>query len=285
MIKLFTDTSANLPLNLIHQYDISVVPFSYSINSIEADYSENTEFDGKAFYEAMRNGAVVNTSMVSPGTFIEFFSKALDAGNDVLYVGMSGGISGTAYSASIAVEELKDIYPGSKISAIDTLAASLGEGLLVLEAAELIAEGKSFEEIEERILRRRETMCQYFTVDDLEHLKRGGRISGTVALLGSLLNIKPMLMGDPDGKIVMCGKSRGRNRALDALAEKYATLALDKKADIAIAHADSESDTEYLIDKLREHGFEGNCLIEYYEPVTGAHVGPGTIALFFHGKE
>ncbi|MGI6039192.1 MAG: DegV family protein [Clostridiales bacterium] len=284
MIKLFTDTSANLPLNLIIENDITIVPFSYSIDGIEADYSEKSDFDGKAFYDAMREGAVVNTSMVNPGTFIEAFSKELEAGNDVLYVGMSGGISGTAHSAAVAVEKLRAVYSDAKIAAIDTLAASLGEGLLVLEAAARIAEGMSFEEVEDRILTLRDFMCQYFMVDDLEYLKRGGRISGTAAILGSILNIKPILTGNSAGKIVMDGKSRGRKRALATLADKYAELVLDKKADIGIAHADSESDVEYLIDLLREHGFEGKCLKVYYEPVTGSHVGPGTIALFFQGK-
>lgn len=284
MIKLYTDTSANLPLELILRHNITVVPFSYSIDGVEADYSAETEFDGKAFYNSMRNGAVVNTSMINIDTFIDLFSKELEAGNHVLYIGMSSGISGTAHSASVAIDELRKKYPDGKIAAIDTLAASLGEGLLVLDAAALIAEGKPFEEIVKHISNQRETMCQYFTVDNLEYLRRGGRISGPAALLGSILNIKPMLTGNADGQIVLCGKTRGRKRALDSLAEKYANLVIDKSADIAIAHADSEDDAKYLLKKLNGLGFKGNCLIACYEPVTGAHVEPGTIALFFPGK-
>lgn len=127
-------------------------------------------------------------------------------------------------------------------------------------------------------------MCQYFTVDNLEYLKRGGRISSAVALVGTILNIKPLLTGDENGKIIMCGKVRGRKQALNSLAEKYDQLVLDKKEDIAIAHADCESDADYLISRLREVGFQGECLSACYEPVTGSHVGPGAVALFFQGK-
>jgi DegV family protein with EDD domain len=284
MIKLYTDTSANLPLSLTLQHNITVVPFSYSVNSIEVTYSDKTDFDGKAFYDAMRNGAKVRTSMIGVGTFIDFFTESLELGHDVLYIGMSGGISGTANAASIAVKELREKYPNANISAIDTCAASLGEGLLVLEAAKLISQEKTFAEIEKRILQRKSTMCQYFTVDNLEYLKRGGRISSAVALVGTILNIKPLLTGDENGKIIMCGKVRGRKQALTSLAEKYDQLVLDKKEDIAIAHADCESDADYLISRLREVGFQGECLSACYEPVTGSHVGPGAVALFFQGK-
>ena len=138
MTKLYTDTSANLPLALLREYDIAVIPFSYTVNGVAEDYSEETDFDGKAFYDAMRRGAEVKTSMVNPATAAAFFERALAQGNDVLYVGMSGGISGTAHAAALAAEELREKYPHAKIMTIDTYAASLGEGLQVLEAAELL---------------------------------------------------------------------------------------------------------------------------------------------------
>ena len=177
MTKLYTDTSANLPLALLREYDIAVIPFSYTVNGVAEDYSEETDFDGKAFYDAMRRGAEVKTSMVNPATAAAFFERALAQGDDVLYVGMSGGISGTAHAAALAAEELREKYPHAKIMTIDTYAASLGEGLQVLEAAELLRAGRSFEEVGDRILARRPHMCQFFTVDDLNYLKRGGRIS------------------------------------------------------------------------------------------------------------
>ncbi|MBU5456591.1 DegV family protein [Oscillibacter sp. MSJ-31] len=285
MTKLYTDTSANLPLALLREYDIAVIPFSYTVNGVAEDYNEETDFDGKAFYDAMRRGAEVKTSMVNPATAAAFFERALAQGDDVLYVGMSGGISGTAHAAALAAEELREKYPHAKIMTIDTYAASLGEGLQVLEAAELLRAGRSFEEVGDRILVRRPHMCQFFTVDDLNYLKRGGRISGAAALVGSVLGIKPILRGDETGHIVSCGKVRGNKKAYAELADYFDKRALDKTVRIGIAHADNREGTDYLLGLLRERGFTGECLEVYYEPVTGAHVGPGTVALFFYGTE
>ena len=183
MLRLFTDTSANLPLALTKKHSITVVPFSYTVNGKEADYPDDTDFDGAAFYGAMRAGAVVKTSMVNPDLMAKYFESALSQGDDVLYVGMSGGISGTAQAAVIAAAELTEKYPERHIVTIDTYAASLGEGLQVLEAAGMIEQGKPLGEIKERLLARRPHMCQFFTVDDLAYLKRGGRISGAVSVL------------------------------------------------------------------------------------------------------
>ena len=285
MTKLYTDTSANLPLALLREYDIAVIPFSYTVNGVAEDYNEETDFDGKAFYDTMRRGAEVKTSMVNPATAAAFFERALAQGDDVLYVGMSGGISGTAHAAALAAEELREKYPHAKIMTIDTYAASLGEGLQVLEAAELLRAGRSFEEVGDRILARRPHMCQFFTVDDLNYLKRGGRISGAAALVGSVLGIKPILRGDETGHIVSCGKVRGNKKAYAELADYCDKRALDKTARIGIAHADNREGTDYLLGLLRERDFTGECLEVYYEPVTGAHVGPGTVALFFYGTE
>ena len=160
MTKLFTDTSANLPLRLLTAHHIEVLPFSYTVDGKPVPYSETTDFDGKAFYDAMRAGAVVKTSMINTETFREHFTRALEAGDDVLYVGMSGGISGTAGAAALTVRELKEAYPDRKIAAIDTFAASLGEGLQVLNAARMLEEGRTFEEVESYLLDSRHNMCQ-----------------------------------------------------------------------------------------------------------------------------
>ena len=285
MTKLYTDTSANLPLALLREYDIAVIPFSYTVNGVAEDYNEETDFDGKAFYDAMRRGAEVKTSMVNPATAAAFFERALAQGDDVLYVGMSGGISGTAQAAVIAAGELTGKYPARKIVTIDTYAASLGEGLQVLEAARMIEEGKSLDEIKAHLLSRRPHMCQFFTVDDLAYLKRGGRISSATALIGTVLSIKPILCGDETGHIVSCGKVRGMKRAYQELANYYDGRALDKSEMLGIAHADNEEGAQALIALLRDKGFTGECLNVVYEPVTGAHVGPGTVALFFYGTE
>lgn len=283
MTQLFTDTSANLPVEIIDEYGIEVVPFSYTIDGVE--YIPEREFDGKAFYAAMRAGSAVKTSMVNTGTFIERFKAALDAGKDVLYIGMSGGISGTANAALMAKRELDEEYPDRKIVVIDTLAASLGEGLFVIKAAEQLKDGVALDAIEETIRAQVPSMCQSFTVDDLKYLKNTGRVSGAAAIIGNVLSIHPILIGDYEGKIVVKAKVRGMKRTLDALAERYAELALSKTETIGIAHADNEEGKAYLVQRLRDKGLTGKCLSVCYEPVTGSHVGPGTVALFFFGTD
>ena len=283
MTQLFTDTSANLPAEIIDEYGIEVVPFSYTIDGVE--YIPEREFDGKAFYAAMRAGSAVKTSMVNAGTFIERFKTALDAGKDVLYIGMSGGISGTANAALMAKQELDEEYPDRKIIVIDTLAASLGEGLFVIKAAEQLKDGVALDAIEEAIRAQVPSMCQSFTVDDLKYLKNTGRVSGAAAIIGNVLSIHPILIGDYEGKIVVKAKVRGMKRTLDALAERYAELALSKTETIGIAHADNEEGKAYLVQRLRDKGLTGKCLSVCYEPVTGSHVGPGTVALFFFGTD
>lgn len=283
MTQLFTDTSANLPAEIIDEYGIEVVPFSYTIDGVE--YIPEREFDGKAFYAAMRAGSEVKTSMVNAGTFIERFKTALDAGKDVLYIGMSGGISGTANAALMAKQELDEEYPDRKIVVIDTLAASLGEGLFVIKAAEQLKDGVALDAIEEAIRAQVPSMCQSFTVDDLKYLKNTGRVSGAAAIIGNVLSIHPILIGDYEGKIVVKAKVRGMKRTLDALAERYAELALSKTETIGIAHADNEEGKAYLVQRLRDKGLTGKCLCVCYEPVTGSHVGPGTVALFFFGTD
>ena len=283
MTQLFTDTSANLPAEIIDEYGIEVVPFSYTIDGVE--YIPEREFDGKAFYAAMRAGSEVKTSMVNAGTFIERFKTALDAGKDVLYIGMSGGISGTANAALMAKQELDEEYPDRKIVVIDTLAASLGEGLFVIKAAEQLKDGVALDAIEEAIRAQVPSMCQSFTVDDLKYLKNTGRVSGAAAIIGNVLSIHPILIGDYEGKIVVKAKVRGMKRTLDALAERYAELALSKTETIGIVHADNEEGKAYLVQRLRDKGLTGKCLSVCYEPVTGSHVGPGTVALFFFGTD
>ena len=283
MIQIFTDTSANLPAAYIQKYSLRVIPLHYSINGVQAQQDPTVDFDGKAYYDAMRSGAPVSTAMINLAAFLEPLHEALADGNDVIYIGMSGGISGTAHAAAMAVEELQEEFPERKIAAIDTYVASLGEGLLVLEAARMLENGAPFSLIVEQISRRRHTMCQYFTVDDLAYLERGGRVSKAAAIVGTVLKIKPLLRGDDEGKIVQCGKTRGRKQSLTALADFYEKLVADKSEEIGIAHADDAAGAQFLLDALRQRGFTGERLTVCYEPVTGSHVGPGTVALFFQG--
>ena len=283
MIRLITDTSANLPLSLIDKHNITVLSFHLTMDGKTFPYHSRTDFDGKTFYDAMRGGAKMQTSMINQSDYEDAFLDAASSGDDVLYIGMSGGISGAARIASIAADEVRAQYPDRQIEVIDTYAASLGEGLQVLEAAEMLESGMSLSETAEKIRESRAHMCQYFTVDDLVYLQRGGRITGAAALVGTMLKIKPVLIGDETGHIIVTDKVRGRKQSLTYLADKYAELVLDKSAPLGIAHADSDDGAEFLMTKLRERGFTGEPMIVMYEPVTGSHVGPGTIALFFRG--
>ena len=174
MIRIFTDTAANLPSGILQSYGIEFVPLSYSVNGESAVQTAMKDFDGKTFYGAMRNGAEVQTSMANMNIFLDPFRRALERGEDVLYIGISGGISGTSHAAYLAAEELKKQYPDRKIVTINSLAASLGEGLQVIEAAEQAEKGASIEEIAEDLTARLQQMCQFFTVDDLKYLRKGG---------------------------------------------------------------------------------------------------------------
>ncbi len=285
MIQIITDTSSNLPDEMLREFNIEVVPFHYIIDGIEypSAQSNNELLSGAAFYDALRKGAVAHTSMVNVHAFSEAFEKILLAGNDIIYVGMSSGISGAYQSSVVAAEEMRKSFPQRKIAVIDTRAASLGEGLPLLHAARMNRDGIDFDEIVASTKENSAFICQYFTVEDLVYLKRGGRISGAAAFVGNVLQIKPILMGDNDGKIVVHHNERGRRKALAALVQRYEELVSDKSAPVGIAHADSEEDARLVAQKIRESGHSGEMIITCYEPVTGAHVGPGTIAIFFYG--
>lgn len=283
MTQLFTDTSANLPIGLALQHKIKILPFSYTVNGVEQPYDPTVEFNGPAYYNAIAAGAEVKTSMINITAFYNAFRPVLAAGHNVLYLGMSGGISGTAGAAAAAAAELQAEFPNQKIKVVDTLAASLGEGLLVLRAARLLEKGKPFEAVLADALMQRKTLCQYFVVDSLDHLHRGGRVSKAAAVFGSVLHIKPLLTGDAQGKIVLNAKVRGRRQALAELANRYGELTANPAATVGIAHANNPEGAAALEKLLREKGFAGQCLTVCYEPVTGAHVGPGTVALFFAG--
>ena len=284
MIKLFADTASNLTVALNKKYNVNIIPLSYTMDGKDVPYDLEKDFDGKAFYDAMRNGAEMKTSMANSSAFYEAFEETVKNGDDIIYIGLSGGVSGTVRAAEIAAEELCEAYPGAKIAVINSLGAGLGIGMQVVEIAKLIESGMGFEEIVRITEERKNHMCQFFTVDDLTYLKKGGRISGATAAIGTLLNIKPLLRGDEEGHIVSWGKCRGINKCILEIVKKYDELVLDKSADVMMIHGDNEAAIDFLTEKLREHGFTGNTTVNYFEPVCGCHVGPGSVALFFWGK-
>ena len=280
---IMTDTSANLPEEYLRRHEIRTIPYTFLIDGREL--GEDFVFEGGRFYGDMRRGQIVTTSQIPHARYAAFFRDELARGRDVLFVSMSSGISGSYHSACLAAEELRAEFPERRLRLVDALGASLGEGLLVVWAVRYRKSGLSVDEAAERLLERRFGMCQVFTVDDLRYLKRGGRLSNLAAAVGTVLQIKPLLKGDNDGKIVCFDKLRGRRRAIEAMAEKFAECALSLPGQtIGIAHADCEKDMEYLISLLRKLRDGLDIMTVCYEPVTGSHVGPGTLALFFEGS-
>ena len=282
MYRIFTDNAANLPPELIERYDLAVVNIGCYVDGRELDFSGG--FDGHQYYDDMRAGMRVSTAMPSMGAFMDAFIPVLDAGEDVLYIGLSGGISGTAALAESVARELSETYPERRIAAINTRGASLGEGLPVLYAASLREQGAEFDEAVRLTVRSCDNMWQVFTVDDLSYLRKTGRLFSAAVKVTNTLNVKPVLMGDDEGHIVLRRVTMGRRRSLDALASRYADKCADKAAPVGLAHADAPEDAQYVVDKLRSAGCTGEITVVMYDPVTGSHVGPGTVALFFYGN-
>ncbi|MBQ6476650.1 MAG: DegV family protein [Clostridia bacterium] len=284
--RIATDTSANLPTPWLTEHDITVIPFIYIVEGKELTCLDTEAFDGHAYYESMREGAHPTTSQITPDKYEEIFRPILEREEDILFIGMSSGISSSFSSAQVAAEELKEAYPHRRILLIDTLGASLGEGIPVMKAAERKEQGADLDTVYGEITAMCRRMCQVFMVDDLMHLRRTGRLSNAAAVIGTVLRIKPLLKGNEQGKIVSTDKIRTRKKAIAALAEKYRSWVVNAKDQIVgIAHADCAQEAEELAGMLREAAEPREILTVCYEPVTGAHVGPGTIALFFESDE
>lgn len=284
MFSIVTDTSANLDSAYLKAHDVTVVPFTFLVGDEERTCIDTAAFDGAAYYNAMRTGTSVRTSQVTPQRYIEHLRPLLEGGNDVLYIGMSSGISGSFSSASMAAKELRKEFPTRTILLVDTLSASLGEGLLVMRAVDCREQGFTLEETASLLDRLRHAMCQVFTVEDLKYLRATGRISNIKAALAAVLHIKPILKGDVAGKIVCAEKVRGRKRSIETLAAQYNEYVRSADAQtIGIAHADCPEEAEQLGKLLCRYNPPKRILTVCYEPVTGAHVGPGTLALFFLG--
>ncbi len=280
---IFTDSSSNITPDLAHASDIGVIPLMcVTKENVMPCYDDTAEFDGHSFYDALRRTGPIKTSMINISQFRQAFEPVVKIGRDILYVAMSSGISGTCAAAREAAAELMKEYPGRVIRVVDTLAASFGEGIFALKASVMRRARGSLDAAFKWTEENKRRMCQFFTVDDLMFLHKGGRISNLTARIGSLANIKPLLMGDSEGKIVSCGKVIGRKKSLQALADLYDRHAADNDGEIvAIAHGDCEEDAHYLAELLKKKRGVKDVLIRCYEPGTGSHVGPGAVALFF----
>ena len=282
MFRIVTDTSSNLPTAYLQAENIIVIPFTFHTESGEQSCMDTASFDAKAFYTAMRNGEKVTTSQIPPQRFVDNIRPMLENGEDVLFVSMSSGISGSYASSKIAANQLAEEFPERKILTVDTYSASLAEGIVVMRAVECRKEGLSIDETYQILRALRHRIAQIFTVGDLRYLKRTGRLSNLEAAVGTVLQIKPLLKGDPQGKIVCFAKVRGRQRAIEEMAKRYKELVVSPETQtVCISHADCEVDAQILASMLRRSKPPKDILIVDYEPVTGSHVGPGALALFF----
>ena len=284
--SVVTDTSANLPSRLLKQHSLTVLPFSFFINGSEHVDLEAEDFDASGFFAAMRAGVKVSTSQIPPQGYIDCFEPLLKSGQDVLFVSMSSGISGSFHCAEMAAQELQEAYPSRRIRCVDTGTASLGEGLQALRAAELRDQGKTLDEAADILIDERKRVCSIFTVDDLKYLRATGRLSGVATFVGTMLNIKPVLKGNEIGQIVQAGKIRGRRQVIENLAARYDENVVSPETQlIGVAHADCRQDADYLIKLLLRNRPPRDILLVDYEPVTGSHIGPGSLALFFRSDD
>lgn len=282
---IFTDSACDVPATVLNEWGIPFCSLTFRFNGEDKEY-ENNDMEIVEFYNKMREGGVAKTAAANTEAFGNAFKKILKDGHDILYIGFSTGLSTTYNSARIAAEELKDKYPERKIITIDSLSASLGFGMLVYLAKKKKENGASIDECAEYIKSLVPKMCHWFTVDDLVYLMRGGRVSKTTAFVGNMLGIKPVLHMDNEGHLINVTKVRGRRSSLMALADKYGELR-DESADntIFISHGDCKKDADTLAEMIKTKYGSDVEFISEVGTVIGAHSGPGTLALFFIGKE
>lgn len=284
---IVTDSSCDLNAETVKELEVSVLSLNFHIDGkTYADRPDDRDMSSKKFYDKIRNGALPTTSAVNPEQYIDHLEPVLAAGNDVLIIAFSSGLSTTCQSAQIAAAELGEKYPERKIFVVDTLGASLGQGLLVWYAAKKRQAGESIEEVRDWLEENKLHLCHWFTVNDLMHLKRGGRVSAATAIAGTMLQIKPVLHMDDAGHLVNVSKARGRKASLDALAAKVGELGI-KPAEqplMYICHSDCLEDAEYVAKQIKEKYGVKNIQFNRIGPVIGAHTGVGCISVFFIGE-
>lgn len=281
-----TDTTADLPESYIKEHQLGIMSLTYTLEDVTYDRAH--PLDVKDFYTKMRAGSLPTTSQVNPESAKEVFkSIATEYKSDILHIAFSSGLSGSYNSARMAAEELVEEGFPYRIIVIDSLCASLGEGLLVHKAATMCENGATLEETVKWIEDNKLHVAHNFTVDDLNHLYRGGRVSKTAAVVGTIVNIKPILHVDNAGHLIPVAKSRGRKKSLIALVDAMEAQmgSYREQNDIVfISHGDSVEDAQYVADLIKERFGIQSFLIDYIGPTVGAHAGPGTIALFYMGE-
>ena len=285
--SILTDSSADLSAELVRELDIQVLPLRFILGETTYEnHPDNRDMDPHAFYERLRRGEAATTSAVNEGQYIQALEPLLQAGRDVLILAFSSGLSSTYSSSVMAVEELGKKYPQRKLYTVDTLCASLGQGLLVWYAAQERSRGHSIEEVRDWVEDHKLNICHQFTVDDLHFLKRGGRISAATAVVGSMLQIKPVLHVDNEGHLINIDKVRGRQASLKALVNRMEQTAIDAGSlTVFISHGDCLEDAQTVAGMVKKRFGVEEIYINYVGPVIGAHSGPGTVALFYIGTE
>lgn len=293
MFQIVVDSAANIPAELVKKYDIRVISFVNYVNGqpltcFDPDLTmEQERVKGKEYYDALRAGAETKTGLISSGDFEECFRSIMENNEDVLYFSLSKNISGTYNSARIAAQELMENPPmGRRIRMIDSLNASLAQGILAIYASEMRSQGMDFDTIASTLETYPARMNGIFTVGDLKYLAKTGRLSGSAALVGNILSIKPILRGNKDGYIVQYKKCRGRKAALNTLVSLVCETIIDPKEQIiGIAHADSYEDSLYVMEEIQKRIQVRDFINTSYDYCTGSHVGPDTIALFYMAKD
>ena len=282
----FTDSTCDLTPDLVQEMDAHVLPMSFTLDGQSyRNYPDNRELSPRDFYDKLRAGSMSTTSQVAITDYEEAFTPFLEHGQDIFYLAFSSGLSGTYQASKVAIEDLQERYPGRRIVSVDSLQASMGEGLFAYTLAMMRQNGATLDELEAFATQNVQRFCAWFTVDDLMFLKRGGRLSGAAAVAGTLLGIKPVLHVDPEGHLVAMEKVRGRRASLDALVKHFAQSADKNYAEMTvfISHGDCLEDCQYVADKIKAYGVKRVCIGDI-GPVIGAHSGPGTVALFFVGS-
>ncbi len=281
-----TDTTSDLPQDYLNKHSIGMLSLYYNLNG--AVYGEDNVLEPKEFYDIMRGGALPTTMAVNPDTARNIFTSLIGEGYDILHIAFSSALSGSCSVAATVARELSDEHPESKIIVIDSLCASLGEGLLIHKAVQLKESGKSIDETANWVEKNKLNLCHLFTVDDLHHLHRGGRVSKASAIIGTLINVKPVLHVNNEGRLIPLNNVRGRKKALISLVDRMEESIKDypyKNDIVFISHGDCLEDAEFVADQIKERLGISDRFISYISPTIGAHAGPGTVALFFMGKE
>lgn len=284
---LMTDSCCDLSASLAEELGIFVLPLSLELSGqTYHNYLDGREIGFSDFYNRIRAGETATTSAISVGIFEEAMRPFLESGKDILCLSFSSALSTTYQSAVIAAGEMAESFPEAKIHVVDTLSASLGQGLLVYLCARKKQAGLDIDALRDYAEQTKGQVCHWFTVDDLNHLKRGGRVSATAALFGTMLSIKPVLHVDDQGRLIPVSKSRGRRAALTALVDRMEQTAVDPGTQtVFISHGDCPEDAQFVADEIRRRFGTEDIRINFVGPVIGNHSGPGTMALFFLGTE